>query len=176
MRHNNTAAATPCPFEKFDAMTSQTKPDLYRETTEGVLAVVEGEPDPVLRMATIAALVKAAFPVVSWCGFYRVDPQAADELIVGPYQGPLGCLRIPFSQGVCGAAARTRETVVVDDVHAFDGHIACDADARSEIVLPVFGPGEDLLAVLDLDSHEVAAFDQVDAAALRDLLDRVFRP
>ena len=146
----------------------------YDDATSEILAVVVGEPDVVARMATVASMLTAAFPEMSWCGFYRVDPINDQELVVGPYQGPLGCLRIAFGRGVCGAAAARRETVIVEDVHAFPDHIACDATARSEIVVPVFDAGGTLLAVLDLDSRELATFDDVDASRLRDLIDRVF--
>ena len=101
-----------------------------------------------------------------WVGFYLVDPQRRDELVVGPYQGTLGCLRIPFGRGVCGLAAQSRRTIRVDDVLAFPDHIACDAASRSELVVPVFDVRGTLRAVLDIDSRELAAFDDVDQAAL----------
>lgn len=103
-----------------------------------------------------------------------MDAAKGDELVVGPYQGTLGCLRIPFGRGVCGAAARTRETQVVEDVHAFPGHIACDSRSASEIVIPVLNAAGDLIAVLDVDATETAAFDAVDAAALERLMAKVF--
>jgi GAF domain-containing protein len=150
------------------------KTQRYEDATTEILAVVAGEDDVIARMATVASLLAAAFEGISWCGFYRVDPLNACELVIGPYQGPLGCLRIAFGRGVCGAAAERRETVIVEDVHAFPGHIACDATAQSEIVLPVFDHAGNLLAVLDLDSRETAMFDAVDAKHLRALLDAVF--
>src|SRR5688572_31810326 len=109
--------------------------------------------DPVTAMATVSALLHHGFGFL-WTGFYRVvSPQL---LRVGPYQGTLGCLDIPFGQGVCGAAAARREAVIVPDVHAFPGHITCDARSRSEIVVPVFGPERKLIAVLDIDSAHPA--------------------
>ena len=150
------------------------KSQRYDDAAAEVLAVLAGERDPVARMATCASMLAAAFPDVSWCGFYRVDPANARELVIGPYQGPLGCLRIAFGRGVCGAAAERRETVIVEDVHAFPGHIACDVSSQSEIVVPVFDADGGLLAVLDLDSRSKATFDIVDADCLRYLLDRVF--
>lgn len=139
-----------------------------------ILAVLEGEPNRTARMATVAAMLADAFPVFFWTGFYVVDPDKTGELVVGPYQGTLGCLRIAFDRGVCGAAARDRATQIVDDVHAFPGHIACDPRSASEIVVPVFDESGTLIAVLDVDATETAAFDAVDAAALERLLSRVF--
>src|SRR5690606_3595048 len=115
-----------------------------------------------------------AFPVFFWTGFYVVDPDKADELVVGPYQGTLGCLRIAFGRGVCGAAARDRKTQVVDDVQAFPGHIACDSRSASEIVVPVIDRSGALIAVFDIDATQTSAFDATDAAALERLLGRVF--
>lgn len=147
----------------------------YAEVADEIAAVVAGEPDSVARMSTVAALLAAAFEGFLWTGFYRMAPgPAGPELVVGPYQGSLGCLRIAIGRGVCGAAAERRDTVIVDDVHAFPGHIACDSRAVSEIVVPVFDADGELLAVLDVDSDQPAAFDAVDARALRALVDRVF--
>ncbi len=124
-------------------------------------------------MASSACILHAKIPYSSWTGFYRVV--APGLMRVGPYQGPLGCLEIPFDRGVCGAAARERRTQVVLDVHAFPGHIACDSSARSEIVVPVYDPDGDLVAVLDLDSYEPAAFDEVDREELERIVD-LLRP
>ena len=139
-----------------------------------ILAVLDGEPNRTARMATVAAMLADAFPAFFWTGFYVVDPDKADELVVGPYQGTLGCLRIAFGRGVCGAAAKDRVTQVVDDVHAFPGHIACDSRSASEIVVPVFDASGALIAVFDVDATETSAFDAVDAAALERLMSRVF--
>ena len=146
----------------------------YAEVEAEILAVLDGEPNRTARMATVSSMLADAFPAYFWTGFYVVDPDKADELVVGPYQGTLGCLRIPFGRGVCGAAARDRATQVVEDVHAFPGHIACDSRSASEIVVPVFDAAGDLIAVFDVDATETAAFDAVDAAALERLLGRVF--
>jgi GAF domain-containing protein len=123
----------------------------YRLVADQIAAVLEGEPDLVAAMATVACLLHNAFPYYYWTGFYR--RVSADELVVGPYQGTLGCLRIHFSRGVCGTAARERRTVVVPDVQAFPGHIACDSASASEIVVPVFGESGDLVAVLDVGAY-----------------------
>ena len=146
----------------------------YAEVEAEILAVLEGEPNVTARMATLASMLADAFPAFFWTGFYVVDPDKADELVVGPYQGTLGCLRIAFGRGVCGAAAATRRTQVVEDVSAFPGHIACDSRSASEIVVPVFDRSGVLIAVFDVDAVETAAFDAVDAEALERLLGRVF--
>ncbi|MEE2780159.1 MAG: GAF domain-containing protein [Myxococcota bacterium] len=123
--------------------------------------------DWVAAMATVACELHHAFDAFHWTGFYRVVSPGL--LRVGPYQGDHGCLEISFDRGVCGAAARTRETQVVDDVTTFPGHIACSATTRSEIVVPICGEGGELLGVLDVDSDESAAFDEVDREALEAL-------
>lgn len=150
------------------------KAERYAEVEEEILAVLDGEPDRVARMATVASMLADAFPAFFWTGFYVVDAAKGDELVVGPYQGTLGCLRIPFGRGVCGAAAATRSTQVVEDVHAFPGHIACDSRSASEIVVPVFGAGGDLIAVFDVDSAEPAAFDEIDQQNLEQILAATF--
>ncbi len=150
----------------------------YAEVATEIMAVLEGEPNRTARMATVASMLHDAFDSFFWTGFYVVDEDkraaGIDELVVGPYQGTLGCLRIPFGRGVCGAAAATGQTQVVEDVHAFPGHIACDSRSASEIVVPVRDGAGQLIAVLDVDSTDKAAFDAVDQAALEDLLARAF--
>ncbi len=146
----------------------------YAEVEAEILAVLDGEPNRTARMATVASMLADAFEAYFWTGFYVVDPDRADELVVGPYQGTLGCLRIAFGRGVCGTAAAARRTQVVDDVHAFPGHIACDGRSESEIVVPVFDPSGALIAVFDVDATVKAAFDAVDAEALERLMAKVF--
>ena len=150
------------------------KAEAYREVESEILAVLEGEPDRVARMATVASMLSDAFTDYFWTGFYVVDPARERELVIGPYQGTLGCLRIPFGRGVCGTAAETRRTQIVEDVHAFPGHIACDGRSESEIVVPVFDGNNDLIAVFDVDATTKAAFDTVDAEALERLMGKVF--
>ncbi|WP_374512934.1 GAF domain-containing protein [Brevundimonas sp.] len=150
------------------------KAERYAEVEQEILAVLDGEPDRIARMATVASMLADAFPAFFWTGFYLVDPAKGTELVVGPYQGTLGCLRIPFGRGVCGAAAATRTTQVVEDVDAFPGHIACDSRSASEIVVPVSDAAGNLIAVLDVDATEKAAFDAVDAEALERLMGKVF--
>ena len=146
----------------------------YAEVEAEILAVLDGEPNRTARMATVASMLADAFPAFFWDGFYVVDPDKADELVVGPYQGTLGCLRIAFGRGVCGAAARDRTTQIVDDVHAFPGHIACDSRSASEIVIPVFDGAGVLIAVFDVDATVTSTFDATDAHALERLMARVF--
>ena len=146
---------------------STDKATAYRELGAEVGAVVKGETSRTARYATTVSLLVSAFGGrFFWCGFYEVDPMKPAELVVGPYQGTLGCLRIAFGKGVCGAAAAKRETIIVPDVHQFPGHIACDSRSNSEIVVPVFDSQGKLVAVLDVDSTEFAAFDEVDARGL----------
>jgi GAF domain-containing protein len=146
----------------------------YAAVAEEIAAVLAGEPNLVARMATVAAMLAAAFDHYFWTGFYLVDPEKREELVVGPYQGSLGCLRIAFGQGVCGTAARSRQTQVVADVHAFPGHIACDSRSASEIVVPVVDAEGRLIAVFDVDSETPAAFDRTDAEWLERILQDSF--
>ena len=125
---------------------SQDKAARYAELADEIASVLEGEPNLTARMATVASMLASSFDHYFWTGFYVVDPDKPRELVVGPYQGSLGCLRIAFGRGVCGAAAETGQTQLVADVHAFPGHIACDSRSESEIVVPVFDATGALLA------------------------------
>jgi len=142
------------------------KREKYQDVAKEIAAVIAGEPSVIARYATAACLLSEAFDYFFWTGFYLVDPDKPDELVIGPYQGSLGCLRIPFDKGVCGACAKSEETVIVEDVHAFPGHIACDSRSNSEIVVPVFDAAGKLAAVLDVDSEAYGAFDADDKAGL----------
>jgi GAF domain-containing protein len=135
----------------------------YAQLHAQFIGVMSGIDDDVAGMATLSSMLHHAFGFL-WTGFYRVV--APDLLRVGPYQGTLGCLEIAFGRGVCGTAAAERRTVVVPDVNRFPGHIACDARSRSEIVLPVLDRNDQLIAVLDIDSEQLARFDQQDAESL----------
>ena len=146
----------------------------YARLSEEIDAVLQGEEDHIARMATVTAMLSAEFEAFFWAGFYCVDPSRERELVVGPYQGTLGCLRIAYGRGVCGVAAERRETLIVPDVDAFPGHIACDSRSRSEIVVPVIDAAGDLIAVLDVDSTDLATFDEDDAAGLETILRQVF--
>ncbi|WP_371061019.1 GAF domain-containing protein [Rhodosalinus sp. 5P4] len=144
----------------------------YAELARTVAALTEGETDPVALMATLACEIHHADARFDWTGFYRVTEPGL--LKIGPYQGGHGCLTIPFDRGVCGAAARTGEVQIVDDVEAFPGHIACSSSTRSEIVLPVHDGAGRLIAVLDIDSDRPAAFGLDDAAGLGAILAETF--
>ena len=151
------------------------KTQRYAALRAEIAAVVAGEPNITARYASAASLLAQAFPDrFFWTGFYVVDPDKQNELVVGPYQGTLGCLRIPFGKGVCGACAAQRVSIIVPDVHAFPGHIACDSRSNSEIVTPVFDKQGAIAAVLDVDSTQFNAFDAADQLGLeaicRDLL------
>lgn len=144
----------------------------YTSLAASIASLTEGERDAVSLMATFACEIHHADDRFHWTGFYRV---VAPELLkIGPYQGGHGCLVIPFSRGVCGAAARTREVQIVADVEAFAGHIACATSTRSELVLPVTNAAGDLLGVFDIDSDFPAAFSQADADAIGDMLAAAF--
>ena len=156
------------------AQLSADKAARYAEVAVEIASVLEGETDRVARMATVAAMLHQAFAHFFWAGFYVVDPDNPDELVVGPYQGTLGCLRIAFGRGVCGAAASSRRTQIVEDVHAFPGHIACDSRSLSEIVVPVLDAHGRLIAVFDVDALELAAFDETDARGLERILYETF--
>ncbi|PHS40534.1 MAG: diguanylate phosphodiesterase [Robiginitomaculum sp.] len=138
----------------------------YERVAKEIAAVIDGETSAIARYATAGCLLSEAFAHYYWTGFYLVDPRKPDELVVGPYQGTLGCLRIPFGKGVCGTVAETGKTLIVKDVHVFPGHIACDALTNSEIVVPVFDTAGNLAAVLDVDSTQMNAFDEDDKIGL----------
>jgi L-methionine (R)-S-oxide reductase len=146
----------------FRPNTALAKPELYRQLHAAAAALTEGEPDAIANMANVAALLWEYLPDINWAGFYRA---IGDELVLGPFAGRPACIRIPFGQGVCGAAAASGETQLVKDVHAFPGHIACDAASRSELVVPIMRDGKPL-AVIDLDSPSLARFDSDDAAGI----------
>ncbi|MBS3927599.1 MAG: GAF domain-containing protein [Sphingomonadales bacterium] len=143
----------------------QPKAELYEDLAKAAATLVAGERDPVANMANLSALLWQFVPQLNWAGFYRM---VDGELVLGPFQGKPACIRIPLDRGVCGAAAASGTTQLVEDVHAFPGHIACDAASRSELVVPVIRDGQ-VLAVIDLDSPEPARFDGEDAAGIERL-------
>lgn len=150
---------------QFD-IASGSKAELYQDLAGALDGLTAGEPDPIANMANAAALLWEYLPDLNWAGFYR---NVGGELVLGPFQGKAACIRIPFGSGVCGAAAAKRETQLVADVHAFPGHIACDAASASELVVPIILDGE-LLGVLDLDSPRRARFDADDQAGCERLV------
>jgi GAF domain-containing protein len=150
---------------QFDTPAAGDKTGQYAILLEQARAVFAGEPDPIANAANLAALLYHGLPQLNWAGFYLYD---GGELVLGPFQGKVACVRIALGRGVCGTAARQRETIVVPDVELFPGHIACDAASRSEIVVPLL-LGERLLGVLDLDSPVAQRFDAQDRAGLEPL-------
>ena len=147
------------------------KATMYRDLASGLEGLVAGEPDPIANMANAAALIWETLPDLNWAGFYR---NLGGELVLGPFQGRPACIRIAFGQGVCGAAAETLQVQRVDDVHAFPGHIACDAASASELVVPIVREGK-LIAVLDLDSPTVRRFDEADEVGCMELAKLLMR-
>lgn len=150
-------------------LSASDKAGRYRELLPQLVSLVDGEPDLIANLANITAALRECVPVASWVGFYI---RRGDELVLGPFQGKLACVRIALGRGVCGTAAAEKRTVIVPDVDKFPGHIACDAGSRSEIVVPIVKQGT-VVAVLDLDSYELAAFDEVDAAGLQPIAELV---
>ena len=146
-------------------ISSGSKEEKYQELLPQIRAVVEGESDPIANMANVASMLHETFGFW-WTGFYRV---LDGELVLGPFQGPLACTRIQKGRGVCGTAWERGETVIVPDVDAFPGHIACSSLSRSEIVVPVFQHGV-VVAVLDIDSKELATFDEIDKKYLEEIV------
>lgn len=149
-------------------ISSKDKLGIYLEILPQIRAVVESESDMIANFANIAAILKEAFDNFLWVGFYLVKPDDSEHgstLLLGPYQGPLACTRIMYGRGVCGTAWSRGETIIVPDVKLFPGHIACSSLSRSEIVIPIFAKGQ-IIGVLDIDSEELGAFDEVDAKYL----------
>lgn len=160
--------------EQFLIDTSD-KSAAYTALLDVYKSIIDGETNEIARLSTLISLLTSTFGErFFWCGFYMVDETKANELVVGPYQGTMGCLRIPFSKGVCGKCAREAKTQIVDDVHAIADHIACDSRSNSEIVVPVFKNGK-LHAVLDIDSTQFAAFDEIDARGLEELIAQIYK-
>ncbi|MBO0750022.1 MAG: GAF domain-containing protein [Porphyrobacter sp.] len=149
----------------FRADPDQPKTELYRELVAAADSLTAGEADSVANMANVAALIWQLVPELNWAGFYRA---VGEELVLGPFCGKPACIRIPFGQGVCGAAAASGESQLVADVHAFSGHIACDAASRSELVIPVRRDGA-VIAVIDLDAPRESRFDAEDQAGIETL-------
>jgi L-methionine (R)-S-oxide reductase len=147
--------------------TAAPKAEIYSGLIDAISAITDGETDAIANMANVAALIWQFLPDLNWAGFYRMGNDAYNqpELVLGPFQGKVACIRIPLSRGVCGAAASSGNVQCVDDVHAFPGHIACDADSRSELVAPVIREGA-VIALIDLDSPLPSRFDETDIAGI----------
>jgi L-methionine (R)-S-oxide reductase len=152
----------------FD-ISASSKAELYRDLFSAIDGLTADEPDPIANMANAAAVIWEYLPDLNWAGFYRLID---GELVLGPFQGKAACIRIALGKGVCGTAASTGETQLVADVHAFPGHIACDAASQSELVVPILHDGR-VIAVLDLDSPRPARFDEEDARGCEALAARL---
>ncbi len=163
-------------MDSFAIDPASPKPQLYREITRATEALIADEPDALANLCNAAAVLYHSLPAINWAGFYLLR---GSELVLGPFQGRPACIRIPLGRGVCGTAAARRETIVVPDVHAFPGHIACDPASRSEIVVPLISDGE-VVGVLDIDAPEPGRFDDLDRAGLESfvssLVDRIRWP
>ena len=147
-------------------MVGQNKVEFYRELAHQLSALLEGEHDPVANAANTSALLFHTMPALNWAGFYFL--REGGELVLGPFQGQPACVRIAAGRGVCGAAVQRGQSVLVEDVHAFPGHIACDAASRSELVVPLFNDGR-VMGVIDLDSPIVGRFDPDDQSGIEDI-------
>jgi L-methionine (R)-S-oxide reductase len=161
-------------FEQSDTLdmsTAGSKREAYRMLCAQTQSILEGERDWIANLSQFSSLVFGSVPDLNWAGFYIAK---GEELVLGPFQGKVACVRIPFTRGVCGACARTREIQIVADVHTFEGHIACDSASRSELVLPIV-VGDELRAVFDLDSPSVARFDVDDAQGMAEALTVLIR-
>jgi L-methionine (R)-S-oxide reductase len=158
-------------MHEIDIDPTQPKPVLYASLVEQTRALLEGERDPIANLANTAALLYHSLPDLNWAGFYLLKQ---GELVVGPFQGRPACVRIALGKGVCGTAAARRASVIVENVHEFDGHIACDSASNSEIVVPLVR-GNELLGVLDLDSPKLARFDREDQAGLEKIVAEVLK-
>lgn len=143
----------------------------YEQCRERIAALCEGEEDVIAKMASVVGVLHNGMSGFYWTGFYRV---VGERLVIGPYQGTVGCLRIEFGRGVCGSAVTKGETQIVEDVHAFPGHIACDENSQSEIVVPVRNARGELIAVLDVDSTKKGSFDEVDQKFLEAMIAEIF--
>jgi L-methionine (R)-S-oxide reductase len=153
------------PMYTYDTDKNAPKAQIYADLLAAARAITEGEADAVANMANISSLLWQFLPDLNWAGFYRM---VDGELVLGPFQGKAACIRIPLGKGVCGAAAQSGKSQCVPDVHAFPGHIACDGDSRSELVVPVFN-GDTVIAVIDLDSPLPGRFDSDDTDGIEQL-------
>lgn len=154
-----------------DSPTAAPKPDMYRQLLAQLAALFAGERDGLANLSNMAALVYSSLPALNWAGFYLARDGG---LVLGPFQGKVACVRIAVGQGVCGAAAQRRQTLIVPDVHEFPGHIACDPASRSEIVVPLIVEDR-VLGVLDVDSPQLGRFDQEDANSLTEAVELLLR-
>ena len=152
-------------------ITAKVKKELYEELLPQIYSVIDSETNPIANMANIVAALKQTFSHFSWVGFYMYEKKS-NELVLGPFQGKIACTRIAVGKGVCGTSFQQKEIIIVPDVNQFPGHIYCDGDSKSEIVIPLVH-GNDILGVLDVDSHEYDSFDETDKKYLKDMIDKI---
>ena len=150
---------------------AETKEDLYEQLLPQIFSLVSEEPNPIANMANIVAALKQAFPYYSWVGFYLLESKS-NELVLGPFQGKIACTRIAIGKGVCGNSYQKKETIIVPDVNQFSGHIFCDGDSKSEIVIPIIHQNK-ILGVLDVDSHNFNSFGETDKKYLEKLISTI---
>lgn len=151
------------------------KKEFYREIIMQCKALCEGEPNRIANLANISAILYERLDDINWAGFYMMEPNLANdaqELVLGPFQGKAACVRIPVGRGVCGTAVSEQKTQLIEDVHQFEGHIACDAASNSEVVVPILVDTK-VVAVLDIDSPSIGRFDQEDASGLEQLVEMI---
>lgn len=156
----------------FSSYNNLTKEEKYKEVIPAICSLVEGEKNKIANLANLLSVLKYTFDYYLWVGFYFVDPENKTELVLGPFQGKVSCTRLKIDKGVCATAVQKRETIVVDNVYDFPGHIFCDSNSKSEIVLPIFKNNE-VIAVLDIDSGSFSAFDGTDKKYLEELISRI---
>ncbi len=156
----------------FSSFNNLTKEEKYKEVIPAICSLVEGEKNKIANLANLLSVLKYTFDYYLWVGFYFVDPENRTELVLGPFQGKVSCTRLKIDKGVCATAVQKRETIVVDNVYDFPGHIFCDSNSKSEIVLPIFKNNE-VIAVLDIDSGSFSAFDETDKKYLEELISRI---
>jgi L-methionine (R)-S-oxide reductase len=156
----------------FAGLENLTKEEKYRTITPQIFSLIEGEENIIANLANIAAVLKNTFEYYLWVGFYFVDAKNKSELVIGPYQGKVACTRLKAGKGVCGTAVAKKETILVEDVNDFPGHIFCDTDSKSEIVVPLINNNE-VYAVLDVDSGELSAFDETDKKYLEEIISKI---
>jgi len=156
----------------FSSFNNLSKEEKYKEVLPLIYSLIEGEKNKIANLANLLSVLKYTFEHYLWVGFYFVDTENKTELVLGPFQGKVSCTRLKIEKGVCGTAVQKKETILVDDVYSFPGHIFCDSNSKSEIVIPVI-KNEEVVAVLDIDSGNFAAFDETDKKYLEELINKI---
>ena len=156
----------------FESVKNLTKEDKYKAILPQVISLVEGEKNLIANLSNVVSVLKYTFEYYLWVGFYFIDSENESELVLGPFQGKVACTRLKVGKGVCGMAVEKKETIIVEDVEKFSGHIYCDTESKSEIVIPVIKNGR-VIAVLDIDSDSLAAFDETDKKYLEEIIKKI---